>query len=74
MGKGTPAAGKHNKEGNHIRCRRCGEHSYHKKNKECSACGFGKTTRLRHYGWNVKTRPSYGQKARNNRHLSVEHR
>jgi len=74
MGKGTAASGKHNKEGNHIRCRRCGRHSYHKKNKQCSSCGFGRTAKLRHYNWCIKTRPSYGQKSRNNRRVQVEQR
>lgn len=74
MGKGTSASGKHNKEGNHIRCRRCGRHSYHKKEKTCSACGFGRTATLRRYRWNVKTRPAYGQKSRNNRRVQTEQR
>lgn len=72
MGKGTPAFGRHNKEGNHIRCRRCGKHSYHKKNKRCAACGFGSTTKLRQYRWHTKTRPSYGRAAFNRRHVTVE--
>lgn len=65
MGKGTPSFGRHNKEGNHIRCRRCGRHSYHKKKKYCAACGFGRTAKLRRYNWNTKTRPAYGQKSVN---------
>ena len=67
MGKGTPASGKKNQEGNHIRCRRCGRHSYHKKAKICSACGFGRIAKLRHYNWSTKNRPAYGQKKRNTR-------
>lgn len=61
MGKGTPAAGRHNQEGNHIRCRRCGRHSYHKKDKICAYCGFGRMAKLRRYNWHVKSRPHNGQ-------------
>ncbi|MCP4762450.1 MAG: 50S ribosomal protein L37e [archaeon] len=74
MGKGTPAAGRHNKEGNHIRCRRCGRHSYHKKHKECASCGFGNSTKLRHYRWNTKNRPHDGLKAVNIRRQPTERR
>jgi large subunit ribosomal protein L37e len=72
MGKGTPASGKKNQEGNHIRCRRCGRHSYHKKAKICSACGFGRIAKLRHYNWSTKNRPAYGQKKRNTRRVYGE--
>ncbi|MBD3352884.1 MAG: 50S ribosomal protein L37e [Candidatus Lokiarchaeota archaeon] len=67
MGKGTPSSGRKNKEGNHIRCRRCGRHSYHKKKKVCAACGFGRSSKMRHYEWNVKSKPSYGNKVVNRR-------
>ncbi len=50
MSKGTPSFGKHNKK-THIRCRRCGGHSYHIRKKKCSSCGYGATARLRHYNW-----------------------
>ncbi|RLJ04762.1 MAG: 50S ribosomal protein L37e [Candidatus Aenigmatarchaeota archaeon] len=46
MSKGKPSFGKHNKI-THIRCRRCGRHSYHIKRGECSACGFGKSSKLK---------------------------
>lgn len=53
MTKGTPSMGKkHNKT--HIRCRRCGRHSYHVRHKKCAACGFGTTTRIRRYTWMTK--------------------
>ncbi|MDD1779441.1 MAG: 50S ribosomal protein L37e, partial [Candidatus Helarchaeota archaeon] len=42
MTKGTPSFGKHHKK-THIRCRRCGRHSYHVRDKICSACGFGQS-------------------------------
>ncbi|MBN1540226.1 MAG: 50S ribosomal protein L37e [Candidatus Thermoplasmatota archaeon] len=50
MSKGTPSMGKKNKT-LHIRCRRCGHHSYHIRKKACSSCGFGKTPKLRDYAW-----------------------
>ncbi len=39
MSKGTPSQGKHNKI-THIRCRRCGRHSYHIRHHSCAACGY----------------------------------
>ncbi|MHA1340704.1 MAG: 50S ribosomal protein L37e [Promethearchaeota archaeon] len=66
MGKGTPAFGKRNKS-THIRCRRCGKHSYHKTKKRCAACGFGESARLRKYNWSTRTRAFYGKKSFNNR-------
>jgi len=38
----------------HIACRRCGHVSYHVRHKTCSACGFGKSTKLRSYKWTMK--------------------
>jgi len=35
----------------HIRCRRCGRHSYHIRKKACSSCGYGKTSKIRSYSW-----------------------
>lgn len=49
MSKGTPS-----RRGGkivHIRCRRCGKHSYHRQKAVCSSCGFGATARMRHYSW-----------------------
>ncbi len=49
MGKGTPA-----RRGGkivHIRCRRCGRHSYHRQKKVCASCGFGASPRRRTYSW-----------------------
>ncbi len=45
--------GKRNKR-LHIRCRRCGRNAYHIKHKYCSACGFGRSRRLRSYAWQNK--------------------
>ena len=39
----------------HIICRRCGRRSYHIREKQCSACGFGKSPRIRKYKWQWKT-------------------
>lgn len=53
MVKGTPSKGKMNKR-THILCRRCGKHSYHVRDKECAACGFGKSSKLRKFSWQWK--------------------
>ncbi len=50
MSKGTPAQGKRQKN-THIRCRRCGKHSYHIRKKACSSCGFGNSSKIRSYAW-----------------------
>lgn len=54
MVKGTPARGKMNRGKTHIRCRRCGSRTYHKSKKVCSACGYGKSSKLRGYNWSKK--------------------
>ncbi|MEX2704495.1 MAG: 50S ribosomal protein L37e [Candidatus Freyrarchaeum guaymaensis] len=53
MTKGTPSMGKKNKK-THIRCRRCGRHSYHATKKYCAACGYGRSKRIRKYSWQNK--------------------
>ena len=53
MTKGTSQFGKHNKK-THIRCRRCGRHSYHVRDKICAACGFGKSSKIKKYSWKNK--------------------
>ncbi|DAC34727.1 MAG TPA: 50S ribosomal protein L37e [Candidatus Thalassarchaeaceae archaeon] len=40
----------------HIRCRRCGRHSYHKQKRACASCGFGETARLRKFRWSKRNR------------------
>lgn len=55
MTKGTPSMGKKSGKVTHIRCRRCGKPAYHRTNKTCSSCGFGKSSRLRKYDWNKKS-------------------
>ncbi|MEM3126524.1 MAG: 50S ribosomal protein L37e [Candidatus Woesearchaeota archaeon] len=51
MGTGTSAFGRKSGKKTHIYCRRCGEHSYHKRKKVCSSCGFGRSAKLRSYNW-----------------------
>ena len=52
-GSGTPSQGKKNKNV-HVRCRRCGEASYHKTKKVCASCGFGESAKQRDYAWQEK--------------------
>ncbi|MDD3977076.1 50S ribosomal protein L37e [Methanomicrobium antiquum] len=53
MSKGTPSRGKRQTQ-THIVCRRCGKMSYHKRHKVCSACGFGRSSKMRKYNWVTK--------------------
>ena len=53
MTKGTSQFGKHSKT-THIRCRRCGRHSYHVRHGICAACGFGKSAKIKNYSWKTK--------------------
>ncbi|MDG6223996.1 MAG: 50S ribosomal protein L37e [Candidatus Thermoplasmatota archaeon] len=50
MTKGTPSMGLKQKK-THIRCRRCGKHSYHIRKSVCASCGFGDSATIRHYRW-----------------------
>jgi len=52
-GAGTPSQGKKNAT-THVKCRRCGEKSYHRKKKVCSSCGFGTSKKRREYAWQSK--------------------
>ncbi|QZA88729.1 50S ribosomal protein L37e [Salinarchaeum sp. IM2453] len=54
MTKGTSGQGKKNKN-IHVKCRRCGEKSYHVKKDRCSSCGFGKSSKRRDYEWESKS-------------------
>jgi len=38
----------------HIRCRRCGRIAFNFSKGFCSACGYGKTAKIRSYGWQTK--------------------
>ncbi|MBI5389021.1 50S ribosomal protein L37e [Candidatus Woesearchaeota archaeon] len=52
--KGTPSMGKRSGKKTHIYCRRCGNHTYHKRKKICSSCGFGRGPKIRKYAWQTK--------------------
>jgi large subunit ribosomal protein L37e len=54
MTKGTPSMGKKSGKKSHIRCRRCGKATYHMRKSRCSSCGYGKTAKMRSYGWQKK--------------------
>ncbi len=54
MTKGTSSMGKKSGKKTHIRCRRCGERTYHVRKKKCSSCGYGDTARMRSYSWQKK--------------------
>ena len=54
MGTGTAAQGKRSGKSTHIMCRRCGKHAYHKIDKICASCGYGKSSKLRSYKWQKK--------------------
>ncbi|UCH01998.1 MAG: 50S ribosomal protein L37e [Candidatus Bathyarchaeota archaeon] len=53
MTKGTASLGKKHKT-RVINCRRCGRRSYHIRKKKCSACGFGRSSKIRRYSWQTK--------------------
>ena len=53
MTKGTPSMGKKNKI-THIRCRRCGRHSFNKCSSECAACGFGQSSKMKKNAWKTR--------------------
>lgn len=46
--------GKHGRSKTHIRCRRCGRNSYNVAKGYCAACGFGRSRKIRKYGWMTK--------------------
>ncbi|MAH21507.1 MAG: 50S ribosomal protein L37e [Thaumarchaeota archaeon] len=51
MVRGTTSSGAKGKRRTHIRCRRCGSHSFHMRKKRCSYCGFGAIKTMRNYSW-----------------------
>ncbi|RLE59354.1 MAG: 50S ribosomal protein L37e [Thermoprotei archaeon] len=51
MVKGTTSFGKRGKGKTHIRCRRCGRHSYNIRKHYCAACGFGRSSKMRKFKW-----------------------
>lgn len=54
MGKGTASQGRRSGKKSHMKCRRCGEMSYHMTKKVCSSCGYGKSSKTRSYSWAKK--------------------
>ncbi|MBI2657377.1 50S ribosomal protein L37e [Candidatus Woesearchaeota archaeon] len=52
--KGTPSMGKKSGKKNMIYCRRCGKRTFNFGKGKCSACGFGKSKKLRSYTWQKK--------------------
>ena len=54
MTKGTPSMGKKSGKTTHIRCRRCGQKTYHRRKNNCSSCGYGVSPRMRSYAWMKK--------------------
>lgn len=61
MSKGTPSMGKRQKS-THIRCRRCGRHSYHKQKGQCAHCGYGVTSKIRKFRWSKRNRSMWQKK------------
>jgi large subunit ribosomal protein L37e len=57
MVKGTHSQGLQSKGKTHIVCRRCGKRTFHVSRKICASCGYGKSKRLRSYGW-AKKKPT----------------
>ncbi|MGQ9460544.1 MAG: 50S ribosomal protein L37e [Candidatus Bathyarchaeaceae archaeon] len=53
--KGTSSFGRRAGKTRHIMCRRCGRRAYDVKEKRCSACGYGGSTRIRRYSWQTKS-------------------
>jgi large subunit ribosomal protein L37e len=74
MGKGTPAFGLNNKGATHKMCRRCGSRSYHRTKRECSACGYGASPKLRKYKWQNRTKKANGFAAHNIRSIRLKRR
>lgn len=53
MVKGTASQGRHQRIA-HIKCKRCGRHSYHIQHQKCSACGYPRA-KIRNEAWRWKT-------------------
>ena len=45
MVKGTTSMGKFTRKHVHMRCRRCGKNSFHKRHHTCASCGFPKVAK-----------------------------
>ncbi|RLI82604.1 MAG: 50S ribosomal protein L37e [Archaeoglobales archaeon] len=51
MSDGTASMGKRGRKRVHVKCRRCGKTSFHKRKGYCAHCGFGRSKKLRSYNW-----------------------
>jgi len=51
--------GKRGRKRVHIKCRRCGRVSFHRRKSYCASCGFGRSERRRGYSWVRKKKDSY---------------
>ena len=71
MGKGTSSFGKHQRK-THIRCRRCGRHSYHIQKSKCSPCGFGKSPKLYKHAWKWKPVNRVKRKFLRPKHMKIK--
>ncbi len=54
VGKGTPSFGKHQKR-THVICRRCGRRAFHIRKRQCAACGYGESPKIKRYRWQTRT-------------------
>jgi large subunit ribosomal protein L37e len=50
MTKGTTSMGNFTRKKTHIRCRRCGNNSFHRRHKTCAKCGYP-DPKMRKYTW-----------------------
>ena len=57
MTRGTPSMGKHNKAHTHIRCRKCGKNSLHRRLRRCASCGWP-DAKWRKYNWIKRSVPA----------------
>jgi len=50
---GTEGAMRKGKRNKHVhgKCRRCGKGAFHLSRGICAACGFGRSKKIRRYGW-----------------------
>ncbi len=51
MSDGTASMGKRGRKIVHVKCRRCGKVSFHKRKGYCAHCGFGRSKKIRKYNW-----------------------
>jgi large subunit ribosomal protein L37e len=58
MSKGTSSLGKKGRKTIHIKCRRCGRVSFHRRKGVCAACGFGRSRKIRSHSWLNKKKSS----------------